>query len=312
MEPISQDLEQQRQRLDAERRQFQEAQAAKEAEWQRRYQAVWERLRQSLQELDRRDLAARDRASELGRAQVTCQCWQARLARRQSALQAERARMMATAKHQVAAAWEQRQLLIRLRQIWEERRDKELSAFFQLCQEKEAAREDYLRHRNALRERLHELDARERELLERDFVVTAAWQQLLANDPRPAAAEKELQRRLRHLQRIVRQPISRLEQYERELEKRAEQLEALRLQLIERQDELVAKQAACTARQTNVEADQATLADQRLRWQTELQSLSDDRVRLQRQVQELEQQLERLTTILIGAQRTDKPSAVAA
>ena len=256
------------------------------------------------EELERREMKIRLLGADLSKRQLHCQCWEARLIRRQSALQAERSRMATSVKVQVAAAAEQRRILLRLQQLWEERRGTELEAYRELCASREAARQDYLRHREALRQRLLNLNEKECELEERDFVLTVARHQLIANDPNPVAAQKELQRRLDRLQRIVRRPLRDLEKYEREIEKRAEQLERFRRQLVESQNEIVAQEADFEERRITLDNDQLNMSSERIQWQAELLVLNQDRSRLLQHKQELEQQLEQLTLLLTESQES--------
>ncbi len=258
------------------------------------------------------ELAVQTRTRDLERWEQQLQCWEARLFKAQSTFQCERGRLLAHVKARMAAAQERFTLAVRLRHQGQADRRRQSARLVTEQQAAEKARRDLVRRRDALHQRIAELELLHRRLLERDLALTQIQQELVATDPRPDEADRELDRRRQHWERAALRPIRALRRRERAAAKKAAEMEALHRDLAQQKVALEEQQAACAQLQTDLEIAAAELSEERGRWQQELRANRQETAQLERHAAELRHQLERVAALLIDSPRPQPPLAVAA
>jgi hypothetical protein len=275
-------------------------------------------LRQREEQIRPQEDAARQAGKDLQRRLVTVATLQQELRCREARL--EHGRRTLAARHgRLADAWRARQLalhrrqrlVIDLRQQWGPLRTQEVNKLLQSRTACERARHEYLTARESFRRRQQDLDDRERLLLQRELVMTQIEQQILAQDPNPAAAQRVLDRLRMSWEKAVTRQLKATRQRETELASRAEQLETLRAKLLDERQEVEALRRQLATASAEVQCDRLRLTSQRRRLDEELRRLRLDCQHLQCRIREQEQHLERLTLLLLD-QRTEPPLALAA
>jgi hypothetical protein len=262
--------------------------------------------REQQQTADERRL--QDHCAQLIRREQSLECWAARLAARQAEHRSERARLLALARSQNLATQARSGYLARLQARWEQERHAELARHEQACVALEAERKQQIRLGEMLRLKLQSVARKERDLLEREYVVRQAEQQLLADDPKPLEAEQELDRRLLELKRVVERPLRGLEKKERRLAAEQAKLQNLREALLEEQLRLGEARADLESSRRSLSFNHAARDSDRQRWRQRLRVLLSQRTHLRQQIHDLHEQIERLTYALL---RAEEPPALA-
>jgi len=270
--------------------------ARREAELNQREETLTER------ELDvtRREQHVRTRNADLIRREQSLTCQEIRYATGQSRERGERGRMVAMVRSRAAVNRARAAYLARMQQRWERERQEHLAQYQDMRSACESDRHDLMKLRQMLQKKQAELSNRARYLLERELVVTQAQQQLIADDPNPAAAEQELQCRLTQLQEIVERPLRGLDKQEKELDARHAELEQFRAALLDDQRWLEEEKCRRLELQRRMQLDHANLEAARTRWQQRLRGLRGQRNHLLGQVRELKEQLERMSVMMMG------------
>jgi chromosome segregation ATPase len=259
----------------------------------------------------REDLVLR-RTMELERRQQEVQAREGRLARRQRALQCERGRLLAVVRARAAAARDRHELAIALRQRWLEQQRVECTRYQQELAALGQLRDDYARLRAIHREKLTEVERRERAALEQEMVLLQAEQQLLYDDPDPVAAAKELERRRAAWEQKALWPVRALEKEKRELDLKVQQIWKYHAHLTAREAELEQEHVAQAKQQAALEIELAEREAERIRWLRQLEALRGEKTRLQDHINELESEVERLVLAMMGIDQPRPALALAA
>lgn len=236
---------------------------------------------------------------------------EAQLLHARSVLDCERGELLAKVKAKALAARNRSRLAARLLQALQREEVTRLARREETEQALAKSHRALLDRHEALDQREHWLDEREKHLLGREWVVRTAEEQLIHHDPNPAGARDELNRRLEIVQKMSVSAQGRAEIRAADLAEAMRGLEEFRQRLLSARTELDAEQTQLRLLRLDLAAQQTRLAAEREGWQARLAQWMAERRRLRNSVRDLQDQVERLTLLVMDT-RPPEPLAIAA
>jgi hypothetical protein len=306
---VVQDLLDQNRRLDEHQDQLVRLREAWQLEWERAIGGIAERegevqeqeqrLHNELQVQRRWSETLQHQADELAVRQRQYRAWEARLLKQQSNFRCEEARLQTRVRAKVAAAASRHRKASRLLAKVVLRHGQMLELYKHLVEKVQAERATVMDQKAAQDQRAAALDQRERDVAMRELVLFQAYDQLVSKDPRPVAAEFELQRRARLVKQLAERPLAGLQHREAELSAIHGELESFRNSLLADQARLLQEHHDLVRAQARLARDRMAFEVGREQADREIAALRSDRDRLQQHASELNEQLERLTLLLM-------------